>query len=267
MAKLQDMFSQARRAQSGGGMGFLGKNKAENKTHAAALVVELSQISAGSAEAALKAGADGVLFNWDGTDTEQFEVLKKEIEAASANSENTVTGLKITDNWDKLDQESLKQLKEQGVQYIILPFNAPARLLSLESKELEKVITVPMSKKELYPIYIRNLTAFDGIAAVQLDFEISDKLGSMSIEEILDYRAVREAVRFAAFLQVSSDLSEADAYTLKTLDVQAVVLPAKDVKESTRKQIKALRELLEKVHKDEKNNDKDAPSSLSINRK
>jgi len=33
MAKLQDMFTQARRAQSGGSIGFLGKNKTESKAH------------------------------------------------------------------------------------------------------------------------------------------------------------------------------------------------------------------------------------------
>ena len=66
MAKLHDMFTQARRGQSGGGMGFLGKNRAETKPRAAAIVVEFPQITAGSAEAALKAGADGLLFRWDG---------------------------------------------------------------------------------------------------------------------------------------------------------------------------------------------------------
>ena len=66
MAKLQDMFTQARRGQSSGGMGFLGKNKAEVKARSAALVVDFPRATAGSAEAALKAGADGILFSWDG---------------------------------------------------------------------------------------------------------------------------------------------------------------------------------------------------------
>lgn len=260
MAKLQDMFTQARRAQNGGGMGFLGKNKAETKARAAALVVEVNQISAGSAEAALKAGADGIIFAWDGTDTAQLETLKHEIEAAKTAKENTVTGLHIQGGLDALTQESLKGLVEQGVQYIILPFNAPARLLSFETKELEKVIVIPMRTDEIYPLYIRNVTALDGISGVLLDFNLSEKLGALTIEEVLDYRAVREAVRFPAFINVTGNLSEADAHTLNALGVQAVILPVKDTAEGTRQQIKTLGELLEKAHQSE--DDKEAPSVL-----
>jgi len=258
MAKLQDMFSQARRAQSNGGMGFLGKNRSETKPRSAAIVVEFDKITAGNAEAALKAGADGILFNWEGGDAAQLETLKTEVEAAKAHSENAVTGLKITGAAEKLTAETLKSFKEQGVQYIILPFTAPARLLAQETKDLEKAIVVPMRKDENYALYIRNLTAFDHIAAVLLDFGLGDKVGTMTIEEILDYRAVREAVRFPAFINVNSTLNESDAYTINTLGIQAVILSAKNVDEKTIQHIKDLRTLLAKVHEDE--NAKDAPS-------
>jgi predicted transposase YdaD len=59
-------------------------------------------------------------------------------------------------------------------------------------------------------------------------------------------------VRFPAILNVQSDLDEAGAYTLLTLGVQAMVLTASESNETTQKQIKALRELLEKVHQEEK---------------
>src|SRR5438128_9652417 len=134
MAKLHDMFTQARRGQSGGGMGFLGKNKAETRPRAAAVVVEFPQITAGSAEAALKAGADGLLFRWDGKDSTYLDTLKKEIDSAKTSNENVVCGLHITGGWNKLDRESLLHIKEQDIQYIILPLDAPARLLAIESK-------------------------------------------------------------------------------------------------------------------------------------
>jgi hypothetical protein len=256
MAKLQDMFTQARRAQSGGGIGFLGKNRAESKAHAASIVVEFPSIVAGGVEAALKAGADGLLFDWNGQDEALLATVKQEIETAKASNEGLIVGLRVTDGLDTLEREQLSALKEMGIQYIILPFNAPVRLLAQE-KELEKVITVPMRSGDFYPIFIRNLAAFDGISAVLLDFGVSEQLGTLTIEDALNYQAVREAVRFPAFFNVTEDLSEDDFYTLRTLGIQAVVLTASNSGDTT--QIKALRTLLEKVYQEEKEKETSGP--------
>src|SRR5437588_3348029 len=129
MGKLQDLFTQARRAQSSGGIGFVGKSKPLTKPRAAALVVELSDIDEGSAESAVKAGADGLLFTWDGKDASALETLKRGIEAAQTGSENVICGLHITGGWDKLERENFEHLKESGANFIVLPLDAPARLL------------------------------------------------------------------------------------------------------------------------------------------
>lgn len=252
MAKLHDMFTQARRAQSSGGIGFVGKNKPITKPRAAALVVELPSIDAGKAESAIKSGADGLLFNWNGTDTSALESLKDAINAAQTSGEKVVTGLNITGGWENLERENFEHLKELGVNYVLLPLEAPARLLSLQIKDLELVVAVPMHSGDMYPIFIRNLTAFDNISAVRLDFSLSEDISTMSIEDVLHYRAVREAVRFPALLNVQSDLDEAGAYTLLALGVQAMILTASEKNEATQRYIKALRELLEKVHQEEK---------------
>lgn len=252
MGKLTDMIAQARRAQSGGGIGFVGKNKAPTKPRAAALVVEFSTIDAGNAESAIKAGADGVLFTWNGEDASSLETLKQATDAAQASGEKVASGLHITGGWDKLERENFEHFKEQGVNFIVLPLHAPARLLALQVKDLELVVAVPMQEGDMYPLFIRNLAAFDNLAAVLLDFSLTGNVGSMSIEDVLRYRAVREAVRFPALLNVKAGLSEADAYTLLTLGIQAVILAASATDATTNKQIKTLRELLEKVHHDEK---------------
>jgi len=96
MGKLTDMIAQARRAQSGGGIGFVGKNKTPSKPRAAALVVEFSTIDAGNAESAIKAGADGVLFTWNGEDASSLETLKQATDAAQASGEKVASGLHIT---------------------------------------------------------------------------------------------------------------------------------------------------------------------------
>ena len=258
MAKLQDLFKQAQRTQSSGSIGFLGKNKAESKAHAASLIVAFPKIIAGGAEAALKAGADGLLFAWDGEDDSQLDTLKKEIDSAKASNEHLISGLRLTGNLETLERERLTAIKELGIHYVILPFNAPARLLAQE-KELEKVVTVPMRTDDLYPLFIRNLAAFDGISAVVLDFGVSEQLSALSIEEALNYQAVREAVRFPAFFSVPTSLSEDDFYTLKTLGIQAVVLTA-DEKGDTAS-IKKLRELLEHVYQEEKEKETSGPGT------
>src|SRR5579875_3660500 len=84
MSKLLDMFRQAQRAQAGGGMGFLGKTKSEIKPRAAAIIVALSTLDKSSAEAAIRAGADSVIFSWDGEDATLFEALHEAVEAAKA---------------------------------------------------------------------------------------------------------------------------------------------------------------------------------------
>ena len=112
----------------------------------------------------------------------------------------------------------------------------------------------------MYPIFIRNLTTFEGLAAVRLDFDLQDTISSMTIENILRYRAVRDAVRFPAMLNVDSDISEADAYTLLTLGVQALVIPADKSSEKTKQHIKQIHDLLEKVYHE----DSDSKESFGL---
>src|SRR2546430_13887516 len=156
MSKLLDMFAQARRAQGGSGMGFLGKNSQEKKPRAAAIVIELATADVSNAEAALKAGADGLLFTWDGKDTSWPETLKSVTEAAQASNEKAVTGLRITGGWDTLTRERLEQKKEKGICYNLLPLNAPASPLAQQGKELHLGRTHPITQGELYTSLIRH---------------------------------------------------------------------------------------------------------------
>ena len=84
-------------------------------------------------------------------------------------------------------------------------------------------------------------------------------MSSLSIEEALNYQAVREAVRFPAFFSVPASLSEDDFYTLRTLGIQAVVLTADGKGDTT--SIKKLRELLENVYQEEKEKETSGPGA------
>jgi hypothetical protein len=249
MGKLSNLFAQVRKARSGKGIGFVGKSTPAAKPRAAALLVELSGTDAGNAEAAVKAGADGLIFAWKGDGS--ADVLGKAIEAAKAAGEDVLCGLHITAGWEKLERKDFEQFKELGLSFVVLPLDAPARLLALRVKDLEAVVSVPMREGELYPVFIRNLSAFENVAAVHLDFGLSSEVSRMSIEDVLHYRAVREAVHAPALVHVKGTPDEDDAYALLTLGIQAVVLAESKDAATTGQQIRSLHDLLEKVHQED----------------
>ena len=255
MGKLSELFTQVRKARSRAGIGFVGgRNASAMKPRAAALLVELNSANVGNAEAAIKAGADGLIFAWDGQD--DAGSLQKAVKAAQAASEHVISGLHITDGWNKLERKSFEDFKELGLNFVILPLDAPARLLAWQIKDLEPIVSVPMREGELYPTFIRNLSAFENLGAIHLNFGLSNEVSSMSIEDVLHYRAVREAVRTPALVNVKGTPDEDDAYTLLTLGIQAVVLAESKDTTTTSQQIQALRDLLEKVFQE----DKDTPT-------
>lgn len=252
MGKLSDLFTQVRKARSSKGIGFVGgRNAVAIKPRAAALLVELQTVNAGSAEAAVKAGADGLIFNWNGQSGDT-EALQKAVAAAQAAGENVITGLHISSGWNKLARNDFENFKELGLNFIILSLSAPARLLALRIKDLEPVVSVPMREGDSYPVFIRNLSAFEGLASIHLDFGLSSEVSSMSIEDVLHYRAVREAVRVPALVSVKGTPNEDDAYALLTLGIQAVVLAEAKDTATTTQQVRALHDLLEKVYQDDK---------------
>ncbi|MBO0782014.1 MAG: hypothetical protein J2P37_24605, partial [Ktedonobacteraceae bacterium] len=124
-----------------------------------------------------------------------------------------------------------------------------------EDKELERVVTVPMREGELYPSVVRNLSAFESVAAVELDFDLEDRLSSLTIDEALSYRAVREVLRQPAFIKVKHSLTEVEAYTLRALSIQGLILTVNNHNAATVAQVKALRELLEKIHQEVKDSE------------
>lgn len=251
MGKLSELFAQVQRARSGKGIGFVGKNLPARKPRAAALLVACQSADAGRAEAAIKTGADGLLFAWDAP--AESGPLHRAIEAAQAAGDGVICGLQINTGWATLTRKDLEGLKELGASFIVLPLHAPARLLALHVKDLEPVVSVPMREGDLYPIFIRNLSAFEHLAAIDLDFGLSSEVGAMSIEDTLHYRAVREAVRAPALVHVKGTPGEDDVHTLLALGIQAVVLAESKDMATTGQQIQALRDLLEKAHQDEQN--------------
>ncbi|WP_376794946.1 hypothetical protein [Thermogemmatispora sp.] len=254
MSKFSDMLSQARRGQSGGAIGFFGgKSRPAIKPRAAALLIEFPAVDAGQAEAAIKAGANGLLFHWSGSalDSASLATLKQLSETIQSQDENAALGLHLRASSNNLERKTLEDLKEHGVHFLIVPPQAPARLLTFHVKDFDLVVTLPWRNTDpLYPLVIRNLGAFEAVSALHLD---GSELGleQLSIEEALGYRALREALRLPALLSLPSLRSEAAAYGLLALGVQAVIVPAAENAAATAQRIQELRQWLEKVHQQE----------------
>jgi len=251
MGKLSELFARVRTTRSSKGIGFAGKSTSGTKARAAALLVDSGTFDTTSATAVVKAGADGLIFAWQGKSslTDLGEVVK----AAREVNKDALFGLTVTDGSQQLERSSFEHFKEQGISFVILPLDAPARLLALKVKDVDLVISVPMRDGELYPVFIRNLAAFERLSAIHLDFGLGNVANNLSIEDLLHYRAVREAVHVPALLNVKNVPAEDDAYTLLALGVQALVL---SYGKETVQQLATLREILEKIHDEEQ----DAPT-------
>src|SRR5258708_28510604 len=117
MGKLSDLFTHVRKARSGKGIGFVGKSANTFKARAAALLVELSGTDAGNAEAAIKAGADGLLFTWDGQGNGKTDALRQAIEAAQSAGEQVICGLHFTGGWKERERKDFGGFKEQGFSF------------------------------------------------------------------------------------------------------------------------------------------------------
>nr|BBH94883.1 hypothetical protein KTA_30820 [Thermogemmatispora argillosa] len=254
MSKFSDMLSQARRGQSGGTIGFFGgKSRPAVKPRAAALLIEFPAVDTGQAEAAIKAGANGLLFHWSGSTLEgaSLATLKQLSETIQSQDENAALGLRLLGDGAGIERKTLEDLKEHGVHFLIVPLQAPARLLNVHLKDFDIAVTLPWrSNDPLYPLVIRNLGAFEGVSALHLDGR-ELLLERLSIEEALGYRAMREALRLPALLSLTALQSEAAAYGLLALGVQAIIVPAAESAAATMQRIQEQREWLEKVHRPE----------------
>jgi hypothetical protein len=263
MSKFSEMLNQARRGQSGSAIGFLGsQSKSEIKPRAAALVVEFPAVQVSGVEAALRAGVNGLLFTWTGPQSAASEALQEVGELVKRSDEHAAIGLHLTGGWQEMQRATLEQFKEQGVHYLVLPPQAPARLVSMHIKDLDVVLTLPLRPADyLYPLLLRNVSAFESVVALHLEQrELLPE--SLSIEEAMAYRSLHEATRLPVLLSLPELSGEAAGYGLLALGAQAVILPAAATIPATIGRIEMARETLEKIHQEERERFSSSPPTL-----
>ncbi|HLV98608.1 MAG TPA: hypothetical protein VKT82_08025 [Ktedonobacterales bacterium] len=253
MGKLIDTLQRVGKS-SGGGMGFSGKNQAQTKAKAAGILVALSQADAGAVEAVAKAGADGVIFVLQngksaskGLSLETYRKAAEPLRAA-----NRPWGLDLVEIADTLPADSLKGLREDGADFASFPLDAPARLLQERPEGLDRIITLRQqdgNDDEHYLRLVRSLNLLSVQVVHLLANLTAGRLHDMRIEELLQFRVVREQLRFPVLANVSGNLGNEEARILVKLGISAVMLQAAEGESASAlaSRVSALREELERV--------------------
>jgi hypothetical protein len=235
-------------------MGFLGKNQSQTRAKAVGILVALSQADAAAVEAVSKAGADGMIFALQGGKSADkglsLEAHRKAAESLRA--ANKPWGLDLTALVDTLPADALKGMREDGADFVSFPLDAPARLLQERPDGLDRIITLRQQDggdDERYLRLVRSLNLLSVQVVHLLANLTAGRLHDLRIEELLNFRVVREQLRFPVLSNVSGTLGNEEARLLVKLGLSAVILQAGDGESATAlaSRVSALREELERV--------------------
>ena len=214
----------------------------------------LSQADAGAVEAVTKAGADGVIFALQsgksadkGLSLEAYRKAAEPLRAA-----NKPWGLDLTAIVDTLPADSLKGMRDDGADFVSFPLDAPARLLQERPEGLDRIITLRQQDgddEERYLRLVRSLNLLSVQVVHLLANLTAGRLHDLRIEELLNFRVVREQLRFPVLSNVSGNLGNEEARLLVKLGISAVILQAADGESTSAlaQRVSALREELERV--------------------
>ena len=253
MGKLLETLQRVEKS-SGGGMGFLGKSQAQSKAKAAGILVALSQADAGAVEAVAKAGVDAVIFSVQaGKSTSKGLSLETYRKAAeSLRAVNRPWGLDLAAVVASLPAEAIKGIREDGADFVSFPLDAPARLLQERPEGLDRIVTVQQPGGEDDERYLRLVRSVNLLSVQVVQFLsnlTAQRLHDLRIDELLNYRLVREQLRFPVLANVGGDLGNEEVRILIKLGVSAVILQAAEgeTPSALAQRVTAVREELERV--------------------
>ena len=265
MGKLIETLQRVRKP-GGGSIGFLGRGaQPPSKPKAAAILVALGQPDAGQVEAVKKVGADGVIFSAQNGRGSKAVTVEPYFEAAAVlRASNLPWGLDLGGVVSSLNADAFKTLREGSVDFISFPFSAPARLLQERPEGLDRIVTLESRlfdiEKESNLLTLRSVNLLS-VQGVRLEATFSAEfLRSLTIEDLLRYRMLRESLRFPALFSVEDTLGQEEVRTLMKLGTSAVVMQptAGENISAFVERIAALREELERVPTEERE-DEDVP--------
>ncbi len=241
MGKLLDKLQQVGQG-SRTGFGFLPSTKGQGQApRPAAILVSLGADGVALAEAAAKAGADGVLVTgWTpGTDVSKI--------AAALQGSEAVWGVEYVDEGPYGDN-TLKQAQEAGASFAVVGPASPVRALFDEIEKFDFVVTVDPPRDEMGLVLLRAQNLLPVSAAIVRAQITSADLAKLTVADFAQLKLVFESLRFPALVTLREAPEPAMLKTLVRMGADALVVPAADLSASALSaQVKALREELEKT--------------------
>jgi hypothetical protein len=238
MGKLIEKLHQVGQA-SGGGFGFAGRAaSSSHKPRPAAVLITLNSADAASAEAAAKAGVDGVLITgWTpGSDIGRLK--------SALLSSGTLWGVEYAGG--PSGDGVLAAAAEAGASFVVIGPSAPASVLFDEVDQLDVVVSIEAPKDDLSLLLVRAENLLPAQAAlVSLVGDLSP-LGKLTVTEFARQRWVFEALRFPALVMLNEAPQAETVRTLVRLGADGLIIAGAGGKpETLAKQVQALGEMLE----------------------
>jgi hypothetical protein len=238
MGKLVEKLHQVGQA-SGGGFGFAGRAASSSrKPRPAAVLITLNSEDAASAEAAAKAGVDGVLITgW--TPGGDIGRLK-----SALLSSGTLWGVEYAGG--PSGDGVLAAAADAGASFVVIGPSAPAAVLFDEVDQLDLVVSIEAPKDDLSLLLVRAENLLPAQAALVSLAGDSSSLGKLTVTEFARQRWVFETLRFPALVMLNEAPQAETVRTLVRLGADGLIVAGAGGKpEMLAKQVQALGEMLE----------------------
>ena len=241
MGKLVDKLQQVKQS-SGSGIGFFGRSQAAAaKPRAAAVLVSLGAKDVAAAEAAVKAGADALLFTgW---------TPKSDLRAFSsaAGTGNVLLGVWLAEG-ETGSYGTLKQVREAGASFAVVGTNASAHMLFEELDHFDRVVTLDAPQDDLALLLLRVQNLVPAQAALLRVGLNANAIARMSVAHYARLKLVVESLRFPVLATLDNAPETQSVPVLARIGFAGLVLPGAGVAADTLgSQVTALREELERT--------------------
>ena len=239
MGKLLDKLHQVGQA-TGNRFGFMGR--AETGAHPprpAALLVALGAGDTATAEASIKAGADGILIT-DWSPNSDIGRMK-----ASLQSGGTLWGVEYT-GAPVAPEGVQKAAAEAGAGFLLLGPSAPAAVLFDEDQRLDLMVVVEIPRDDPARLLLRAENLLPAQAALIQLPSSSATLSKMTVNEFARLRWVFETLRFPSLVRLSEAVQAETIKALVHLGAEGIIVSGASGKsEAVAKQVQMIGETLQ----------------------